>query len=113
MDLRVMFQALGDPVRFRIVEELRRSPLCVTDLVEQTGAAQPSVSRHLKTLRESGLIESAREGKWIRYRLAPGALEAIALWSAERSGAVPRSGGEPPRPPARPRGERDDPILFT
>ncbi|MFH1278176.1 MAG: metalloregulator ArsR/SmtB family transcription factor [Candidatus Eisenbacteria bacterium] len=109
MDLREIFEALGDPLRFQLLEELRRGPKYVTELVEATGAAQPNVSRGLKGLRDSGLIAGTREGKWIRYRVLPEALAEIRRWSGGRD-----------RPPAGPearieRGKRPGPddYLFT
>lgn len=90
MDVRELFQALGDPLRFRIVEALRVSPRCVTELVEDLGVSQPNVSRHLKVLRESGLIRSTRDGKWIRYSIDPEAVGMIGLWTGVRGGAHPK-----------------------
>lgn len=80
--MRARFQALGDPIRYRIVEILREKPCYVSELVERTGAAQPNVSRHLKVLRECGLLRATREGKWISYDVDPEALRSIGRWSA-------------------------------
>lgn len=111
VDVREMFGALGEPLRFRILEELRRGPRFVTDLVETTGAAQPSVSRHLKALRECGMIEGERDGKWIRYRIVPGALAAIRRWAGD---AAPASAPEPKaKTPGARRPKDPDDFLFT
>lgn len=110
VNVREMYAALGDPLRFRLVEELRQGPKCVSELVEGTGAAQPNVSRGLKALRDCGLISGTREGKWIRYRLVPEALAEIRRWS--------EGGGSPP-PGARKvrietgRSIEPDDYLFT
>jgi len=112
-EMRVLFQALGDPIRFRIVEILREKPCVVSELVERTGAAQPNVSRHLKVLRESGLLRATREGKWIRYSLEPEALRAIGRWSARPAPPA----GKPPSPEpgfrVENRNDRDAELFFN
>jgi arsenate reductase len=71
-------RALGDPLRWRIVELLATEQLCVAHLAEELAAGQPLVSHHLKVLREAGLIESDRYRYWTYYRLHPGALVRLA-----------------------------------
>jgi DNA-binding transcriptional ArsR family regulator len=88
VDPRVLFEALADPVRFRIVEALRKGPRYVSDLVAELGESQPNVSRHLKALRESGLVGSSREGKWVRYAVVPSALDLLARWAASGPSAA-------------------------
>ena len=73
--------ALGDPVRLRIVSLLLSAPdgsLCGCDLEEPLDLSQPTVSHHMKILREAGLIEGERRGRWIHYRVVPQQLEEIA-----------------------------------
>lgn len=61
--LAAMLKALGNPVRFRIMEFLAEKQMCITgDIVEYTTLAQSTVSQHLKVLREAGLIEGEIEG---------------------------------------------------
>ena len=61
--LAAMLKALGNPVRFRIMQYLADHPVCITgDVVEFTSLAQSTVSQHLKVLREAGLIEGEIEG---------------------------------------------------
>ena len=75
-----VFKALGHPARVTIVNLLARSTadgVCVCDLTEPTGLSQPTVSHHLKLLREAGLIEGERRGTWVHYRLLPEALSDI------------------------------------
>ncbi|MBN1824938.1 MAG: winged helix-turn-helix transcriptional regulator [Candidatus Eisenbacteria bacterium] len=110
-EMRELFRALGDPIRYRIVEILREKPCYVSELVERTGAAQPNVSRHLQVLRKSGLLRANREGKWIRYALEPEALRAIGRWSAFP--APPESGPRGRERGFRVEGRRDrDADLF-
>lgn len=74
------FSALGDPVRLRIVSILAASPdgaACGCDMEKPLGLSQPTVSHHLKILREAGLIEGEREGRWVHYRIVPERLEDI------------------------------------
>ncbi|HWH31189.1 MAG TPA: metalloregulator ArsR/SmtB family transcription factor [Egibacteraceae bacterium] len=75
-----VFKALGHPARVTIVNLLARATgagVCVCDLTEPTGLSQPTVSHHLKLLRQAGLIEGERRGTWIYYRLVPQALSDI------------------------------------
>jgi arsenate reductase (thioredoxin) len=71
-------RALGDPLRWRIVELLAAEQLCVAHLAEELAVGQPLVSHHLKVLREVGLIEPDRYRYWTYYRLRPGALVRLA-----------------------------------
>ena len=68
-----MLQALADPVRLSIVRQLAASPeaICACDLTECCTVSQPTVSHHLKVLREAGVATTRREGTFIYYALAP------------------------------------------
>lgn len=68
------FAALGDPVRLHLLSLIAAQPddgICVCDLVEPVGRSQPTVSHHLKVLREAGLVVSERRGTWAWYRPVP------------------------------------------
>ena len=74
------FAALGDPVRLRLLSLLATSAdgaVCACDLVEPVGKSQPTVSHHLKILREAGLVTSERRGVNIWYAAVPAALELL------------------------------------
>jgi ArsR family transcriptional regulator, arsenate/arsenite/antimonite-responsive transcriptional repressor len=71
-------RALGDPLRWRIIELLATEQLCVAHLAEELDTAQPLVSHHLKVMREAGLIEADRYRYWTYYRLRPAALVRLA-----------------------------------
>ncbi len=90
MDLIELFRALGDPVRFRIVQALFDRPRNVSDLVEIVGASQPNVSRHLKALRDCEVIRPSRKGKWIEYSLNDEALRAMREWLSDSAVPTPR-----------------------
>jgi ArsR family transcriptional regulator len=62
---------LSDPLRARIVELLADGPACVCHLVEDTGAKQPTVSHHLRALREAGHVVAEPHGRFTFYRLLP------------------------------------------
>jgi ArsR family transcriptional regulator len=114
-------RALGDPLRWRIVELLAAEQLCVAHLAEELDTAQPLVSHHLKVLRAAGLIEPDRYRYWTYYRLRPGALVRLAatLGLVARSAPsgtacrrqVPGADSQPPvaARPAVPRGGRPMP----
>ena len=57
-----LFKALGDPTRLKIIEFLRSGEKCVCEIVPHLGLPQPTVSRHLKILRESGLVRFRKDG---------------------------------------------------
>ena len=83
-----LFQALGDPTRLAIVRELAGAPeVCACDFSSCCDVRQPTVSHHLKVLREAGVVESERRGTWIYYRLAPAAAERLRSLASELSGA--------------------------
>ncbi len=74
------FGALADPVRLRILSVLATAPggaICACDLVEPVGKSQPTVSHHLKVLKEAGLVTAQRDGKNIWYAVVPAALDAL------------------------------------
>lgn len=79
-DMASTFAALGDPVRLRIVSMLAAAPegtACGCDLEGPLGLSQPTVSHHLKILREAGLVEGDRQGRWVHYRVVPERLEDL------------------------------------
>jgi ArsR family transcriptional regulator len=74
-----MFKALGDPIRLRLfsaVASHARGEACVCD-ISDVGVSQPTVSHHLKKLREAGLLTSERRGTWVFYRVPPGVLATL------------------------------------
>jgi ArsR family transcriptional regulator len=75
-------KALGDPVRLQLVDVLRKhaGKVCVCELVPLFDLTQPTVSHHLKVLRDAGIVGSEREGLWAYYYVLPGALEELAAW---------------------------------
>jgi ArsR family transcriptional regulator len=77
--LSPVFKALADPVRLRLFSMIATAEggeACVCDLTVGFELTGPTISHHLKVLREAGLIEGDRRGTWIWYRARPGALEA-------------------------------------
>ena len=79
--LAQVFKALGDPVRLRLVSLIgarQGGEACVCDLTGAFDLTQPTISHHLKVLREAGIIDSERRGTWVYYRLVPDALERTA-----------------------------------
>ena len=72
------FKALADPTRVAIVNRLTGAEeVCVCDFTAAFDLSQPTVSHHLRILRDSGLVESSRRGTWAYYRLVPEALNAV------------------------------------
>ena len=75
-------KALADPVRLQLVDVLRKhaGKVCVCELVPLFDLSQPTVSHHLKVLREAGLVESERRGLWAYYYVIPDSLEELSAW---------------------------------
>ena len=76
-----LLKALADPVRLRLMSLVASHPggeACVCDLNDAFDLTQPTISHHLKVLREAGIITSERRGTWVYYRLVPAALERMA-----------------------------------
>lgn len=74
-----MFKALGDPVRLRLAALIAsRSEVCVCDLQGHFTLSGPTISHHLKVLREAGLISGERRGTWVYYWINPAALQSLS-----------------------------------
>ena len=74
VDLAPLFKALGDPVRLRLLSLIAchdGNEACVCDLTGAFDLSAPTISHHLKVLRQAGLITSERRGTWIYYRISP------------------------------------------
>ncbi|MGX2992818.1 ArsR/SmtB family transcription factor [Streptomyces sp. JNUCC 64] len=85
-----MFKALGDPVRLRLfsaVASHEGGEACVCD-ISDVGVSQPTVSHHLKKLKEAGLLTSERRGTWVYYRIEPAVLAAMGRLLANPPAAV-------------------------
>lgn len=103
-DLDALFKGFADPTRLRVLNALAAGELCVCDLVELLGLAQPAVSRHLAYLRRMRLVEATRDWKFAHYRLAEpsnavhrnliacvrGCFTGVPVLDAERAAATQR-----------------------
>lgn len=79
--LAPMFKALGDPVRLRLLSLIAShagGEVCVCDLTPRFALTGPTISHHLRVLREVGLIDCERRGTWVYYWLRPGVLDRLA-----------------------------------
>ena len=75
-------KALGDPIRLQLVDVLRQNAgqVCVCELVPLFDLSQPTVSHHLKVLREAGIVGSERRGLWAYYYVNPESLKELSAW---------------------------------
>ncbi|MGK5642564.1 ArsR/SmtB family transcription factor [Streptomyces sp. URMC 126] len=95
-ELAKVFKALGDPVRLRLLSMIASragGEVCVCDLTPAFDLSQPTISHHLKLLRQAGLIASERRGTWVYYRLLPEMTDRLA-------GILTRPAGAPLPGPA-------------
>ena len=87
-DIRLL-QALADPARLEIVRQLGRSDMvCACDFTECCGVSQPTISHHLRVLREAGVVESERRGTNIYYSLAEDFPQRFAAIGASLHGLI-------------------------
>lgn len=77
--LSIVFKALSHPVRLQILDLISQGggEVCVCDIDSHFGLSQPTLSHHIKVLREAGLIQSEQNGVWIFHRINPTALETV------------------------------------
>ncbi|CAM5354789.1 hypothetical protein STENM223S_11781 [Streptomyces tendae] len=91
VELAKVFKALGDPVRLRLLSMIASragGEVCVCDLTPAFDLSQPTISHHLKLLRQAGLIDCERRGTWVYYWLVPETTDRLA-------GILSRPMGEP------------------
>ncbi|WP_203780614.1 ArsR/SmtB family transcription factor [Paractinoplanes rishiriensis] len=75
------FKALGDPIRLQLMSMIASAPggeICVCDLTPAFELSGPTISHHLKTLREAGLVDAERRASWVYYRARPGLMKQLA-----------------------------------
>ena len=75
-------KALGDPIRLQLIDVLRKhaGKVCVCELVPLFEVSQPTLSHHLKKLRDAGIVDSERQGLWAYYYVIPDALKELSGW---------------------------------
>ena len=82
-----LFHALSDETRVRVLDMLASGEKCVCDLQDAVGAAQSRLSFHLKVLREAGLVNDRKQGRWNFYSIRPEVLDDMAAYLQERKPA--------------------------
>ena len=74
----LLLQAAADPIRLRMLRQLSLGEVCACDFTDGTLVTQPTISHHLRVLREAGWVNTQRRGTWIYYSLRPEALQRFA-----------------------------------
>lgn len=109
-----LLAALADPTRMSILRELAGNPeVCACDFTSCCDVSQPTISHHLKVLRDAGVVVSERRGNWIWYRIAPNLQERLAgiAQGLIPGGLIPVSAlGKRPRPASA---TASDPIVLV
>ncbi|MBI0296026.1 helix-turn-helix transcriptional regulator [Streptomyces sp. PRKS01-29] len=101
VELAKVFKALGDPIRLRLLSMIASragGEVCVCDLTPAFDLSQPTISHHLKLLRQAGLIDCERRGTWVYYWLLPEMTDRLA-------GILTRPAGQPLPEPAETAGD--------
>lgn len=80
--MATLAKALADPIRIQLLDVLRKhaGKVCVCELVPLFDVSQPTISHHLKVLRQAGLVESEKRGLWAYYYVLPGGLDELTGW---------------------------------
>ncbi|HEY8480630.1 MAG TPA: metalloregulator ArsR/SmtB family transcription factor [Spirillospora sp.] len=89
--LAPLFKAIADPVRLRLLSLIachEGGEVCVCELTAAFDLTAPTISHHLKVLKQAGLIDSERRGTWVYYRLNPGVLERLSTILEPRATAA-------------------------
>jgi ArsR family transcriptional regulator, arsenate/arsenite/antimonite-responsive transcriptional repressor len=95
VDLAHVFKALADPVRLRLfslIASFAGGKACVCDLTGPFDVSQPTISHHLRVLREAGLVDSERRGTWVYYWVLPDALARLSSLLAPAGGVAAVAG---------------------
>jgi DNA-binding transcriptional ArsR family regulator len=84
------FRIIGEPMRIKLLDELREDEMTVGELVDQLGATQQNVSKHLTVLHQAGIVSRRKEGTFVRYAVADDTV--FALWELVCGGLRRRAG---------------------
>src|SRR4030042_5267598 len=71
-EIAIIFKALSDDTRLRVIKLLQERELCVCELMQVLDMSQPRISRHMSVLKNAGFVDDRREGKWVHYFLCNG-----------------------------------------
>lgn len=91
--MNLVFKALSDPTRRKVMELLKKGPMAAGEISEQFSVSKPTMSAHFGVLREAGLIVSEKYGRTILYRLKMSVLEDALLSFAKTFGLEIKAGG--------------------
>ncbi|MPN10181.1 hypothetical protein SDC9_157476 [bioreactor metagenome] len=84
----LIFKALSDETRLRIIEMLKGGELCACMILEHFNITQPTLSYHMKILTESGLVNARRDGAWMRYSINNDGFETVRTFCTEFCGSI-------------------------
>lgn len=96
--MNALFKALNDPTRRQILDLLRAGDLTAGDIADRFEMTKPSISHHLDLLRQAGLVESVKEGQFIRYMLNTTVLDEMLSWLMSFKGSPVNNSSPPPKP---------------
>ncbi|MBO0930473.1 autorepressor SdpR family transcription factor [Fibrella aquatilis] len=97
--MNMLFKALNDPTRRQMLDLLRAGDLTAGEIADQFAMTKPSISHHLDLLRQAGLVDSVKEGQFIRYTLNTTVLDEMLSWLMSFKGSAVHNSSPPVDPP--------------
>ncbi|CAM4340875.1 Arsenical resistance operon repressor [Mycobacterium basiliense] len=95
IEMAARFKALADPVRLQLLSSVAShagGEACVCDISARVEVSQPTISHHLKVLRDAGLLTSQRRASWVYYAVVPAALNALSTLLSVQADTAPTAG---------------------
>lgn len=86
MSLNMMFKALSDPIRRKILLMLKKQDMTAGEIAERFDISKPSISHHLNTLKQAGMVLDERKGQYIYYSINTSVFEDVVSFGMELSG---------------------------
>ena len=83
LEMSLIFKALADENRIKIVKMLLKGEMCAADILEELDVTQPTLSHHMKTLCESGIVKCRKSGKWMYYKISKPDCNNALIWFGE------------------------------
>ena len=101
LEMAQMFKAFSDENRIKIIQMLLKGEMCAADILEELDVTQPTLSHHMKTLCESGVVQCRKSGKWMYYRISKTDCRLALEWLGELMNADEKTAKEEVKKPTK------------